>query len=287
MNNPTAPLALLGVSPRIWEWQGHRIALHEAGSGSPVLLVHSINAAASAHEMRHPFAMLARDHRVIAVDLLGFGDSDRPQRIYTAELYIELLIALAEHIGVPVMVVAVSLSSAYVLQAMARRPELFCAASVVCPTGLEDLVVPAVPTGAYRVLAGPVGAAVFSALVSRRSIDYFLSRMTYANPAACDAEMRRMYYQTAQRPGARWAPICFVTGLLNCDVRPVVAQIQQPVQIMWGRQAGTTPVQRMAAFQRQLPSVDTVVLEAGMAVQDEVPHDWYREFSRFMKEVKA
>ena len=287
MNNSTTPMALLGVHPRIWEWQGFRIAVHEAGSGSPVLLVHSINAAASAHEMRHPFAMLARDHRVIAVDLLGFGDSDRPRRVYTAELYIELLIALAEHIGEPVTVVAVSLSSAYVLSAMARRPELFRGASLVCPTGLEDLVEPATPAGAYRVLAGPVGAAVFAALVSRPSIDYFLSSMTYADPAACDAPMRRMYHQTAQRAGARWAPICFVTGLLNCDVRSVAAHIQQPVQIMWGRQAGTTPVQRMAAFQRQLPNVDAVVLEAGMAVQDEVPHEWYREFSRFMKEVQA
>jgi pimeloyl-ACP methyl ester carboxylesterase len=136
----TSPLRLLGVTPRFLTWRGHQIALHEAGEGPPILLIHSINAAASAHEMRHPFRLLATTHRVIAVDLLGFGDSDRPRMHYTAELYIDLIIHVASQIGQPLTAVAVSLSSAYLLSAAARRPELFRALSVICPTGLEDLV---------------------------------------------------------------------------------------------------------------------------------------------------
>jgi pimeloyl-ACP methyl ester carboxylesterase len=235
--------------------------------------------------MRHPFHLLAATHHVIAIDLLGFGDSDRPRMHYTAELYIDLIIHVASQVGQPLTAVAVSLSSAYLLSAAARRPDLFRALSVICPTGIEDLVTPASPTAAYRLLAGPVGAAVFAGLVSRRSIDYFLTSMTYADPAACDAQMRQLYYQTAHRPGARWAPICFVTGLLNCDVRTLLPQLTCPVQVVWGQQARTTPPTRLAAFQRLMPHCDSVLLPAGMAVQDEVPTAWHHEFRRFLNEV--
>lgn len=265
------PLAPLGVTPRMWAWRGHQIALHEAGTGPLVLLVHSINAAASAHEMRAPFALLSQHCRVVAIDLLGFGDSDRPQIIYTAELYRDLIIDVARALGGGARIIAVSLSSAYAIAAATHAPDAITALSVICPTGLEDLVEPAVPGRAYRVLAGLVGAAVFAALVSRTSMDYFLGQMTYADPQKCDAQMRDMYYRTGHRAGARWAPICFVTGLLNCDLRQVLPRLTQPLQIVWGQHARTTPVTRLARFREVVPHADVHVFDAGMAVQDECP----------------
>jgi pimeloyl-ACP methyl ester carboxylesterase len=279
----STPMALLGVNPRVVTWRGHRIAMHEAGSGPTVVLVHSINAAASAHEMRNPFRMLAETHRVVAFDLLGFGDSDRPKQLYTADLYIELIRDIVRELATPVTVIVVSLSSAYVLAAAAQEPALFKQITVVCPTGLEDLVVPSQPGAAYHLLASPFGAAVFHALVSRRSMDYFLGSMTYANPDACDRTMRDMYYRTGHQPGARWAPICFVSGLLNCDLRPLIRQITVPVQIVWGRYARTTPVTRMSTFAAALPNAQLNVLDAGMAVQDEVPEQFMAAVKQFWR----
>lgn len=279
----STPMALLGVVPRMMMWRGHRIALHEAGSGPTVLLVHSINAAASAHEMRNPFRILSESYRVVAIDLLGFGDSDRPQQLYTADLYVALLCDVIRTLATPVTVIALSLSSAYVLAAAASEPALFKQITVICPTGLEDLVVPAQPGVAYHLLAGPLGLAVFGALVSRRSMDYFLGSMTYANPDACDRMMRDMYYRTGHRPGARWAPICFVTGLLNCDLRPLIRQMTVPAQIVWGRYAQTTPVTRMSTFAAALPKAQLNVLDAGMAVQDEVPEQFIASVKQFWR----
>src|SRR5258706_15614577 len=51
-----------------------------AGGGTPMVLLHSINAAASAFEMRPLFEYYRNQRVVYAVDLPGFAFSDRPKR---------------------------------------------------------------------------------------------------------------------------------------------------------------------------------------------------------------
>jgi pimeloyl-ACP methyl ester carboxylesterase len=53
-----------------------RLYYEEEGKGPPVLLIHGFGA--STYTWRHIVPELARDHRVIAVDLKGFGQSDKP-----------------------------------------------------------------------------------------------------------------------------------------------------------------------------------------------------------------
>ena len=51
-----------------------------AGSGPPLVLVHSVNAAASAAEVRPVFEHCRATHTVFAIDLPGFGFSERADR---------------------------------------------------------------------------------------------------------------------------------------------------------------------------------------------------------------
>jgi pimeloyl-ACP methyl ester carboxylesterase len=53
-----------------------RLAVHEAGRGKPILLLHGLGA--SSYTWRTIMPQLARTHRVIALDLKGFGQSDKP-----------------------------------------------------------------------------------------------------------------------------------------------------------------------------------------------------------------
>ncbi|MEB3322683.1 MAG: alpha/beta fold hydrolase [Synechococcaceae cyanobacterium] len=66
---------------RLWHWRGHRIRwVHqgpdEDGTGPAVLLIHGFGA--SADHWRHNLPALARCADVYAIDLLGFGASDKP-----------------------------------------------------------------------------------------------------------------------------------------------------------------------------------------------------------------
>jgi pimeloyl-ACP methyl ester carboxylesterase len=53
-----------------------RLYIEEQGKGAPVLLIHGFGA--STYTWRHVAPELAKTHRVIAVDLKGFGQSDKP-----------------------------------------------------------------------------------------------------------------------------------------------------------------------------------------------------------------
>ena len=67
----------------------------EKGKGSPVLLIHGFGA--STYTWRHIAPELARNHRVIAVDLKGFGQSDKPfDERYSVYDQAELLVQLIE-----------------------------------------------------------------------------------------------------------------------------------------------------------------------------------------------
>jgi hypothetical protein len=74
-----------------------------------------------------------------------------------------------------------------------------------------------------------------------------------------------------------------VSGLLNCDVRAVLPLVRQPVLIVWGDGAMTTPVSRMAQFVAALPQAQTAVFTAGMAVKMNVQRNLAMRCSSFGK----
>src|SRR3954453_2864200 len=71
----------LGGEVRSFEWQHGNIFYKVAGEehdGAPLVFVNGIGAGASSFMWRKNFDELARDFRVYALDLLGFGFSDKP-----------------------------------------------------------------------------------------------------------------------------------------------------------------------------------------------------------------
>jgi pimeloyl-ACP methyl ester carboxylesterase len=261
-------------APRqVYTWRGHQVAYYVNGSGPPLLLVHSINAAASAFEMRMPFAGFRDRRRVYALDLLGYGGSDRPEQLYTGADYVALISDFAaEVIGERTAVIASSLGSAYTIKAAAQRPEQFGALTLICPVGITQLAKPERPGPAYSILRGPVGDALFAGLVSRPSIRLFLTQQAYYDPRIVDDHVLNGFYETSHQPEAKWAPICFLTMLLNCDISADFEKLQQPLLLVWGRQATTTPVSQATQFLERNPRARLEIIDqARLLVQDERP----------------
>jgi pimeloyl-ACP methyl ester carboxylesterase len=241
------PSALTGDRREIQARSG-KLSYYVAGNGPPLLLVHSINAAASAYEVKPIFDRALGARRVYAVDLPGFGFSDRSDRTYDITLYVaaleDMLDVIAADFGgrVAVDALAVSLSSEFLARIVARSNDKFRTLTLVTPTGFdarsansrggpgETREVP----GLYAVLKVPLwSSALFNLLVSERGVRYFLRR-TFGSDRI-DEGLVRYDYITAHQPGARFAPLAFVSGrLFSKDIRAVYEKVSVPVWVPHG-----------------------------------------------------
>ncbi|HTR47026.1 MAG TPA: alpha/beta hydrolase [Verrucomicrobiae bacterium] len=69
---------------------GQKIAYYDAGSGPVLVLVHGF-ASEARFDWGHVIVPLAAHHRVIALDQIGFGASDKPSIDYSIQTYVDFL----------------------------------------------------------------------------------------------------------------------------------------------------------------------------------------------------
>jgi pimeloyl-ACP methyl ester carboxylesterase len=273
----------LGGERRTFIWRGQRIAYVVRGQGDPIVFIHSIHAAAWNAEWRNTMPAL-EEHCCYALDLLGFGASDRPAVRYTAQLYLQLIHDfLTEVVGEPALLVGSSLGATYAIAIAADHPHLARGVVAIGPAGVSRLYKQGgLPFGAIESTfrAPVVGAALFKALVSRASIRFFLKDI-YA--FGLDKEAEQLYWLSANEPNSRFAPAAFVGMQLNWDIRERIAHVECPLLIAWGSKASQTPYREASQVVRRAPQADFVAFEAGDLPHEELPH----EFNAALKEFAA
>ncbi|WP_019505205.1 alpha/beta fold hydrolase [Pleurocapsa sp. PCC 7319] len=92
------------------------------GEGQPLLLLHMTPR--SSDEFREVMPILAQNRQVIAMDLMGLGDSDKPPRIYSVADYAKNAIALLNELGIKQSSILGSLTGGYIAgEVAAAYPE--------------------------------------------------------------------------------------------------------------------------------------------------------------------
>jgi pimeloyl-ACP methyl ester carboxylesterase len=189
-----------------------------AAGGNPVVLLHSIQAAASSYETKPLFEQYRGRRPVYAPDLPGFGFSSRADRGYSPEFYAKVICEWIERTvyrGEPVDVVALSLSGEFAARAALMCPGLFRSLALFAPTGFDKDSVSENRRTVERVrktISVPLWSqAFFDALVTKPSIRLYL-RKAFAGPV--DEGLAEYCYDTSHQPGARYAPLYFISGSL-------------------------------------------------------------------------
>lgn len=190
----------------------------------PLLLIHSVNAAASAYEMRPLFQHYRSRRPTFALDLPGFGFSTRPDVDYTPDLFVQAVLAGLEQIeGAPVDVVALSLGSEFAAQAARLRPDLVRSLTLISPSGLSvkaqgasDASNPSAKEEQsrqiHRALTVRLWARpLYDLLTTTYGIKYYLQKSFVG---ATPQDLIDYAYATAHQPGAEYAPLAFVSGKL-------------------------------------------------------------------------
>lgn len=210
----------------------------DAVAGRPLVLVHSINAAPSAFEMKPLFEQYRARRPVYALDLPGFGHSERGDRRYSPSLFANAIVDFLDQVvGQPCDLIAFSLGCEFAAQAALTRPEAIASLVLISPTGFSAR---RLPTGeaaerAHKVLSVPImNDGLFALLTSRPSIRFFY-KQAFQGPIP--PEMIDYAYATSHQPGAKYAPLYFLSGQLftqNARER-VYAQVTQPTLVLYDR----------------------------------------------------
>lgn len=273
-------------------WDGGRVEYARAGTGPPMLLLHSHNAAASSYEMRQVFQALSEGYQVFAPDLPGYGRSERRAREYFAHTYIRFLHDfVSDVIGEAAIVIAASVSAAHALLACDEDAHAFSHLILASPTGLsaESASAPPAMSRLSRVTRIPVwGQAAYNALVSRRSIRWHYENLVYHNPWAVTHEMVDYAWATAHQPNARFAPGSFLSGALWADARAAYAEVRRPTMVVWGDSDRLNPYSRVADFLPVNPgAVVRVIPNCGGAPYDERVTEFANAVRAFLLETGA
>ena len=215
------------------------------GTGRPLVLVHSINAAASAYEMRPLFMHYYGKRPVFALDLPGYGFSERTERVYSPGLFASAIRDfLEQEVGEAADVVALSLGSEFSARAAVERPELFNSLALISPTGFsagsgerssQQAGKSGLSNAIHPAFSFPLWARPFyDLLTTRTSIEYFL-KQSFMGPVPID--LIEYDYATAHQPGAEHAPLYFISGkLFTPNARDTLyEQVKVPTLVLYDR----------------------------------------------------
>ncbi len=259
------------------EVDGRRYCVADLGRGRAVVLLHGLGG--SIYDWRHLLRPLSGDRRVIAIDLLGAGESDKPEgEDYSVAAQARRVRGLLDALGVERASLAgnsfgggVALRFAQdwperterlvLLNSICYAEETPCylwAASLPCAEGLADSIPLGAPTRwVLRRSSGTVGR------LSEEELDTYLAEIAVA--------------------GRRRAMVRTLRDVVPPDAREFEARlgaIRAPVLVVWGKDDRTIPIALGRRLASELPDARFVELDAGHVPNQEKPE----EVLRLMKE---
>ena len=265
-----------------WNWKGYKIQYTVMGEGSPLVLVHGFGASIGHWRKNIPF-LASGGYRVFAIDLLGFGGSDKPALNYTMELWSELLKDFqAAHIQAPTVFIGNSIGALLSLMAIANHPETAAGAVLInCAGGLShrphELNPPLrVAMSAFNRLVRSriTGQVIFNRVRQKAQIRRTLLQV-YRNREAVTDELVDLLYAPSCDPGAQHV----FASILSADPGPTPAQllpkVKHPLFVIWGADDPWTPIAGAKIFQQASENGQqiqiTPIPKAGHCPHDEVP----------------
>jgi len=281
---------------RTWYWRGWHIRytyfrpLSPEPNLTPLLLVHGFGA--SLGHWRHNFGSWSQHYPVYALDLLGFGRSQKAAAPYTPLFFAELLADFWQtFLQRPTILVGNSLGSVISLITAHRYPDRVKGlvlvnlpdASVLSAT-LPAADPPAHPPmswakrwvkyGLTAIFTAPWVINPLLAIVRSPVVLYPALKNAYADPRWVDEELKALIREPALEPHAALALRCLTRTLGDVAptdrARSILPTLQTPLLLLWGKNDRLVPpflAARCAALNPRLQLIE--LDQAGHCPQDE------------------
>lgn len=275
-------LKTTALTSQTWTWQNHKITYTVQGQGQPLLLIHGFGASIG-HWRKNIPVLADAGYQVFAIDLLGFGGSDKPVLDYTVELWQQQLRDFwLEKIQTPTVFVGNSIGGLISLMAIAHFPEMAAGGILInCAGGLnhrpEELVLPLrlVMGGFTKFVSSPLSGPLVFNLIRRKSRLRSTLKQVYRDRAAVTDELVDLIYQPSCDPNAQKVFASILTAPPGPKPEELLPQVNCPLLILWGEDDPWTPISGAKIYQILAANRADVkfqsIARAGHCPHDEAP----------------
>ena len=242
-----------------------------------LVFLHGFGGGSSAYEWSKVYPAFASEYKIIAPDLIGWGESEHIERNYQIEDYLTTIGEFLTQISsIPVTVVASSLTAAFIIRLAIARPELFKSLILTTPAGLSDFGNDYSRSFFAQLISTPILDRILysTGLATANGIRSFLEQRQFARPSRICEEIVDAYLESAKQPNAEYAALSFVRGDLCFDLSTYIGQLTTPTAIIWGQKSQFTGPEigrRLAATNPQAIKVFQQLEDVGLTPQLELP----------------
>lgn len=265
-----------------WQWRGYNTVYTVQGQGQPLLLIHGFGASMGHWRQNIP-TLAAAGYQVFAVDLLGFGGSDKPPLDYSVELWQEQLYDFwKSHIQQRTVFAGNSIGGLLTLMMLAQYPEISKGGVLInCAGGLnhrpEELQFPLnVVMGTFTKLVNTpkVGEFVFNQVRRKSQIRKTLKQV-YFDRSAVTEELVDLLYTPSCDSGAQKVFASVLSAPPGPKPQDLLPHLQCPLLVLWGENDPWTPIRGAKIYQDLAQPNSQVefypIPRAGHCAHDEKP----------------
>jgi 4,5:9,10-diseco-3-hydroxy-5,9,17-trioxoandrosta-1(10),2-diene-4-oate hydrolase len=261
------------INTRFW-------ALGDAGK--TVVLLHGLGDCLET--WIHNIDAIAEHYRVYAIDLVGYGRSDKPSVAYSGEYFAQFVNGFLETQGIHLCaLVGNSMGGGVGLRFAIQFPDKVEKLVLEASVGFGEEI-----SIYLRLATLPfVGELLFR--VSRKTVTQILNRCAYDPTRISDDWVERVYQMLAI-PGAKKAILstlrtsCNFWGIRREALRPIsdnLSPLTVPTLILWGREDRVLPLAHARVAERKIPNAQLHIFESC----GHVPHlERPKEFNRVVLE---
>ena len=273
------------------EVNGVRIHYRTAGAGEPVVLLHGFPE--TSYAWRKVIPALAKHYKVVAPDLRGFGESDRPESGYDKRTVAEDIRQLVKQLGLgPINLVShdVGMMVGYAYAAAFPKDvkRLVLMEAALPGLGLEKLYDADKYPRMYHLPLFEAPNGLAEALISGREkmfVEHFMRQQAY-NPDALDQTSLDVYADRLSAPGALRAGIAyFRTHKLDAEHNRENAKKKLPMPVLTVGGTASFGADLEGEIRPLVEHMRAVMIEdCGHYIAEERPERLVEELLRFFQE---
>ena len=245
--------------------------LEGGGSDGNVLLIHGLGA--SAERWAHVIPYLSKKYHVIAVDLIGYGFSDKPSVDYTPAFFSQFIFDFLNTLGIAkTSMIGSSLGGQIVAECAITQSRVIEKIVLVSPSGIMKQSTPT------------FDAYTLAALYPTQDGTKTAFQMMAGEHKEIDSDTVDGFIQRMTLPNAKMAFMSTILGIRNAgSLSERLGKISVPTLIVWGKQDTLIPIAYSKGFVSSIKNCQFVEMESsGHTPHVEEPEKFSEIVLRFL-----